>query len=104
VLDRLDPPLRTGRPRRDARRTLNGILYHERTGCRWREIPLHYGDDATIHRTFRRWLLLGVFDKIREVLAETERIDGDDLRNDQTPVARRTRIRHSKYKRQGGVR
>jgi transposase len=68
VLDRLDPVAATGRPRIDRRRALNGILYRTRTGCRWRDIPAQYGDDATLHRTFRKWLQLGVFDKIGNIL------------------------------------
>jgi transposase len=78
VLERLDPALSTGRPRVNPRRALNGILYRAHTGCRWREIPPSYGDDATVHRTFRRWLDLGVLEKIRDVLAEPGRLHGDD--------------------------
>ncbi len=68
MLDRLDPVASTGRPRSDRRRALNGILFRSRTGCRWRDIPLQYGDDATLHRTFRKWLQLGVFDKLGDLL------------------------------------
>jgi transposase len=89
VLDRLDPPLPTGRPRIDPRRTLNGILYRERTGCRWRELPRDYGDDASIHRTFRRWVLLGVFDKIREVIEEVGQLDGAGTQGDDRLIPRR---------------
>jgi transposase len=35
----LPPPARTGRPRADDRRTLEGILYILTTGCRWQELP-----------------------------------------------------------------
>ena len=33
VLDELDPPGRRGRPRVDARRALNGIIYRLRSSC-----------------------------------------------------------------------
>ncbi len=36
VLDQLDPPKKTGRPRIDGRRALNGIIYRLRTSCQWK--------------------------------------------------------------------
>ncbi len=39
----LPPPARTGRPRADDRKVLNGILYVLRTGCAWKEMPQEYG-------------------------------------------------------------
>ena len=39
----LPPPARTGRPRADDRKVLNGILYVLRTGCAWKEMPRKYG-------------------------------------------------------------
>lgn len=40
------PPERTGkkgRPRKDNRTMLNGMLWIARTGCQWRELPEYYG-------------------------------------------------------------
>ena len=34
---------RTGRPRADDQKVLNGILYVLRTGCAWKEMPRKYG-------------------------------------------------------------
>ena len=62
VLAVYDPPNKLGRPRIDARRALNGILYRLRTGCQWNHLPKHFGDDASIHRTLERWERLGIFD------------------------------------------
>jgi len=39
----LPPPARTGRPRADDQKVLNGILYVLRTGCAWKEMPREYG-------------------------------------------------------------
>jgi hypothetical protein len=36
-------PSRLGRPRADDRRTVNGILFVLRTGCRWHDLPREYG-------------------------------------------------------------
>ena len=35
----LPPKARTGRPRADDRRIINGILYVRITGCRWPDRP-----------------------------------------------------------------
>lgn len=39
----LPPQPRTGRPRADDRRTINGILYVLITGCKWEDMPRKYG-------------------------------------------------------------
>jgi len=70
LLNELDPPKGRGRPREDARRILDGIIFHFRTGCQWNHIPRVYGDDSTIHRTFQRWQQLGLFEKMWAMLVE----------------------------------
>jgi transposase len=35
----LPPHARTGRPRADDRRTIEGIVYILITGCRWQDLP-----------------------------------------------------------------
>jgi len=47
---------RTGRPRADDRRTLNGILYVLVTGCRWMDMPKEYDSHKM---AWRRLLELG---------------------------------------------
>jgi transposase len=52
----LPPPRKgRGRPRADDRRTLNGVLYVLRTGCRWEDVPRGYGSPATCWRRLRAW-------------------------------------------------
>jgi transposase len=46
----LSPPARTGRPRADDRRTIEGILYILITGCRWQDLPREYGAPTTVWR------------------------------------------------------
>ena len=55
IKDLLPPPRRRGRPRADDRRTLNGILYVLRTGCRWQDLPSRYGSPVTCWRRLRQW-------------------------------------------------
>ena len=70
VLLAADPPKATGRKRVDQRRLLNGIVYKLRSGCQWNHLPKELGDDSTIHRTFQRWMRLGVFVQVWAMLAE----------------------------------
>lgn len=51
----LPPRARTGRPRADDRRTLEGILYVLRSGCRWQNLPRRYGAPTTVWRRLKTW-------------------------------------------------
>jgi transposase len=55
---------RTGRPRADDRRTIEGILYVLITGCRWQDLPREYGAPTTVWRRLRRWGEEGVWEHI----------------------------------------
>ena len=78
ILD-LDPPQGTGRKRADPRRMLDGIIFRMRSGCQWNRLPRELGDDSTIHRTFQRWVELGVLEGIWAVLVEgCEELGGVD--------------------------
>jgi putative transposase len=71
ILHELDPEPHTGRPRIDQRKALDGIIYQMRSGCQWNHLPKAFGDDASIHRTFQRWIALGVLERIWARLIET---------------------------------
>jgi transposase len=60
----LPPPARTGRPRADDRRTIEGILYILITGCRWQDLPREYGASTTVWRRLSRWSKEGVWARI----------------------------------------
>lgn len=60
----LPPPARTGRPRADDRRTLNGILQVLTTGCRWQDLPAQYGSPVTCWRRLHTWQADGTWDRI----------------------------------------
>ena len=70
VLDELDPPRKTGRPRVDQRRALDGIIYRLRSSCQWNHLPERFGSDSSVHRTFQRWLENGVFERVWALLVE----------------------------------
>lgn len=65
-----DPEPRTGRPRIDPRKALDGIIYLNRTGCQWNALPEKFGNDSSVHRTYQRWVKLGVFEKLWAALVE----------------------------------
>lgn len=60
-----------GRPRKNDRRTLNGILWVLRTGAQWSEIPRRYGYPTTCWRRLKVWQELGVWEKIWKALLGT---------------------------------
>lgn len=58
----------TGRPRRDAREMLNGVLWILRTGAPWRDLPERYGPWQTVYEYFKTWRADGTYDRILEAL------------------------------------
>ena len=54
----------TGKPAKDHRTIVNGILWKLRTGAPWRDLPERYGPWSTVHSRFRRWRLAGVWDRV----------------------------------------
>ena len=62
----LHPPQkpRTGRPAKDQRTVINGILWIVRTGSPWRALPACYGSWKTVSSRFYRWQKAGIWDGI----------------------------------------
>ena len=67
---------REGRPRANDRRTLEGILYVLRSGCRWRDLPAKYGSAVTCWRRYRQWESDGTWERIWRQLVATLDIRG----------------------------
>ncbi|CAA9575011.1 MAG: Mobile element protein [uncultured Thermomicrobiales bacterium] len=69
------PPRRpaTGRPAKDHRTVVEGILWRLRTGAPWRDAPERYGPWQTLYSRFRRWQRAGVWDRaLAAVQAEAD--------------------------------
>src|SRR5258706_1637983 len=64
------PPLKpqTGHPNQDHRPIINGLLWIERTGAPWRDLPERYGKWTTIASRFYRWQKAGVWQQILDRL------------------------------------
>lgn len=58
-----------GRPWRDPRDVLNGILWVMRTGAQWDEMPGRYPPRSTCHRRFQLWARSGTMYRILRHLA-----------------------------------
>jgi transposase len=73
ALQPLLPPQRpaTGRPSKDHRLILEAIIWLDRTGAPWRDLPACYGPWRTVASRFYRWRRQGVFDHL---LAEAQRL------------------------------
>jgi len=79
IILKKDPLKFTGRPRVDPRAVLDAIIYRMRTGVQWNQLPERFPDDSSVHRTFQRWVRLGVLDRIWSVLvAQCEELEGVD--------------------------
>ena len=72
-----DPQPKTGRPRIDQRAALDGIIFVLRSGCQWNALPKEFGDDASVHRTYQRWVGLDLFRRIwAQVVRACEQLGG----------------------------
>src|SRR5215204_1300237 len=64
-------PDRRGRPWRDARQVLDGVLWVLRTGAPWRrDLPGRYPPYQTSHRRFQRWVRDGTLMRVLAAFAE----------------------------------
>ncbi|MCD6057593.1 MAG: putative transposase, partial [Thermomicrobiales bacterium] len=62
---------RTGRPAKDHRTILNGIIWVLRTGSPWRALAERYGSWKTVSSRFYRWTRAGIWER---VLAAVQRL------------------------------
>ena len=54
------PPENTGkqgRPRKDNRTIVNGMVWIARSGAPWRDLPERYGPWETVYSRFRKWMV-----------------------------------------------
>ena len=66
--ERSRPGAKGGRPWREPRDVLNGILWVLRTGAPWADMPRRYPPYQTCHRRFQRWVKMKLMPKILAVL------------------------------------
>lgn len=62
------PRTSRGRPRADDRAVVNGVLWVLRNQAAWADVPEGFGAPATCWRRWKAWQVLGVWDRVMEVL------------------------------------
>ncbi len=55
---------RTGRPFRDHRQVIEGIIYRLRTGVPWRDLPVEFGPWQTVWKRHARFCRDGTWDAV----------------------------------------
>jgi transposase len=66
-----------GRPWRDTREVMNGVLWILRSGARWQDLPERFPPYQTCHRRFQQWVREGTLRKVLEALAQDLKERGD---------------------------
>lgn len=65
-----------GRPPRDTRAVMNGILWILRSGARWKDLPERFPPYQTCHRRFQQWVRAAALQAALKALAEHLRSRG----------------------------
>lgn len=68
---------KTGRPSKDHRTILSAILWIDRTGAPWRDLPPEYGPWRTVATRFYRWVNAGVWERVLEELQRQADSEGE---------------------------
>ena len=73
------PPQRrkTGRPAKDHRAMVEAILWIDRTGAPWRDLPEEFGPWQSIATRFYRWVEAGIWDHALTKLQRQADAEGD---------------------------
>jgi transposase len=71
------PPQRpaTGRPAKDHRTIINGILWLLKTSAPWRDLPERFGPWRTVASRFYRWQKAGVWNRVLAALQQDGAVD-----------------------------
>ena len=87
---RIEPKLppeysgKKGRPGKDNRIMLNGMLWMNHSGAQWRQLPERYGPWQSVYTRFARWRDEGIWEAIFSEL--TQEADTENLSMDSTCV------------------
>ena len=83
------PPERkvgTGRPAKDNRIMLHGMIYWLNTGVPWRDLPERFGPWKSVYTRYRRWTQQGVWQKVLTALIRNDIVDETTLMLDSTSI------------------
>ena len=68
----LPPPAPVGRPPRDARTVVAGVLWILGTHASWRALPAQFGPWQTIYRRYHDWCATGLWPRLLTALGGSE--------------------------------
>jgi transposase len=70
LVEPLLPPQRSGRgrPMRDHRQVVEGVIYRYRCGIAWRDLPEEFGPWQTVWKRHRRFSGDGTWDRVHQAL------------------------------------
>ena len=79
LIEPLLPPQRSGkgRPMRDHRQVVEGVIYRYRCGLAWRDLPPSFGPWQTVWKRHRRFSADGTWDRIHQVLLAQAELAGE---------------------------
>lgn len=86
-----------GGHRVDDYRVLSGVIFVDRNGLRWRDVPLNYGPHKPLYNKWKRWVAMDVFGWMMEGLAaksadpKTVMIDATSLKARRTASSLRVK-------------
>ena len=88
VKDKLPPERnpRGGRPAKDNRVMLNGIIYWLNTGIPWADLPERFGPWKSVYTRFRRWTMQGIWETLLKGLIAEDIVDETTLMLDSTII------------------
>jgi len=75
-----------GRPAKDNRVMLNGIIYWLNTGVPWADLPERFGPWKSVYTRFSRWSKSGVFERVLTTLISEDIVDETTLMLDSTII------------------
>jgi len=81
IIEPMIPPALPGGRHRQAnmREGINGIVYLNRTGCSWRQLPHDFPPWGTVHYYYRRFRLDGTWERVHGKLREKVRRHVDKM-------------------------
>ena len=81
-----------GKPN-DNRLFVNAVVYQNKTGIQWRDLPERFGKWNSVYQRFSRWSKLGIWEKIFELTADPEpliiAIDSTSIRANQVAAGQK---------------
>lgn len=64
-------------PKYDRRRIVDAIMYLDRTGCSWRQLPHDFPPWETVYWYFQRWSADGTVDRVHDALRDAVRDEAE---------------------------